>query len=298
MNSVIRKAMRLAYARLPLALAFLLIFGTAGIESQAPRPAETQSFEVASVRPNKSEGASSLSSLSGVRTLPGGTVIATNMPLHTLIEFAYGLDVLYERVEGKSSLLNQNFDVNAKAAGDVPRGEFRKVGPVNLMMRNLLIDRFKLVVRLEERSQQGYALVRAKPDGSLGAGIRPSDLKCPRESGPTPGDTRNCAIIISDNELRADGHDMGALARAFAVQLRRPVVDRTGVSGVHEIRMKFDQFSLAEFSGLRPNVPLEARSSLPSVFTALQEQLGLKLEPQNVPARVLIVERVEPPSEN
>jgi uncharacterized protein (TIGR03435 family) len=76
------------------------------------------------------------------------------------------------------------------------------------------------------------------------------------------------------------------------------VLDRTGLAGSFEVRVNFDMVSLAELAGMRIRVPEGDRSNLPSFFTALQEQLGLKLQAERVPARVLIVEHVEPPSEN
>ena len=233
--------------------------------------------------------------------MPGGSVMAPNVSLRTLIAFAYGLDQLYERIEGESDLLDQHFDVIAKSGSDVPPAQFGKVGPLNLMMQNLLAERFKLVVRFEDHRQSGYALVRASRGGRLGPGIRASDLECPRRtagSSNTGGDTRRCSAWIMNNELSADGQGMADIARLLGVVLRQPVIDRTGLTGSYQVQMKFNQVEAAALAGLRVNVPDGSGSNLPSLFTALQEQLGLKLEPERVPARVLIVEHVEPPSPN
>jgi uncharacterized protein (TIGR03435 family) len=233
--------------------------------------------------------------------MPGGSVMAPNVSLRTLIAFAYGLDQLYERIEGESDLLDQHFDVIAKSGSDVPPAQFGKVGPLNLMMQNLLAERFKLVVRFEDHRQSGYALVRASRGGRLGPGIRASDLECPRQtagSSNTGGDTRRCSAWIMNNELSADGQGMADIARLLGVVLRQPVIDRTGLTGSYQVQMKFNQVEAAALAGLRVNVPDGSGSNLPSLFMALQEQLGLKLEPERVPARVLIVEHVEPPSPN
>jgi len=224
-------------------------------------------------------------------------VVAENVSLRTLIAFAYGLDLLYERIEGKSDLLDQNFDVLAKAASDVPLAPPGKVGPVNLMMQNLLAQRFKLVVRVDAREQSGYALVKARNDGSLGSRIRPSDLTCPPQGEKPSGDTRKCNVVVMNNEMRTDGANMIAIARMLALTLGQPVADRTGLPGSFEVRLTFDQREIAVTRGLQKSVP-GGDSNLPSLFTALQEQLGLKLESERVPARVLFIEHVERPTPN
>ena len=133
------------------------------------------SFEVASVRPNTSGGFSFV----GVQVQPSGAVTAENVSLRRIIAFAYGLDV-YQTVEGRSKLLDQNFDIRAKTAPDVRRPRAPEMGPVNFMMQRLLSQRFKLAVRGENRVQNGYSLVRAKPNGALGSRIKSSDFVCPR----------------------------------------------------------------------------------------------------------------------
>lgn len=287
-------------ARISLAsvvvLGLLLSLGSGAVVAQATHQfqAAAQSFEVASVKPNDSGDFS----LVGVRVLPGGSVVASNVSLRTLIGFAYGLDT-YDGIQGRSSLLDRSFDVMAKAAEDLTPAPPGTVGALNVMMQNLLAERFNLVVRVDERPQQGYALVRAAAKESLGSGLWPSDLTCPRRPGASsqiPGDTRTCRIRVSNNELRADGHDMSALARALSGMLRRPVVDRTGLSGSFEVRMTFDQEQLVALMGVQPGAREGVASSLPPLFTALEEQLGLKLEPERVPGRVVIVEHVEPPT--
>jgi uncharacterized protein (TIGR03435 family) len=233
-------------------------------------------------------------------------VVATNVALHTIIEFAYGLDVLFERVEGPD-LLQKRFDIMARAAGDVPRVPLRQVGPLNVMMQNLLAERFKLEVRMEERPHEGYALVRAGPDDRLGPGLRPSTLQCPRASSGSPmteaasapetGARADCTFTVINNEMHANGYQMSALAQSLSLALKSPVVDRTGLTGWYEVRMTYDQASLMELWGLKPVVD-DAGPKPPSLFVALEEQLGLKLERERVTARTLVVEHVEPPSEN
>ena len=96
------------------------------------------------------------------------------------------------------------------------------------------------------------------------------------------------------NELSAMARSMGGLADILSFVMLKPVIDQTGIVGSFDVQLTFDQL---EFAPAQFRVPLEP-SGAPSLFRAIQEQLGLKLEPQHVPARALIVEHIEPPSDN
>ena len=281
----------------------LVLMGPGSVAEHAghARLGGDQSFEVASVRPNKSTAASMFPA--SVQTRPDGSVVAVDVSLNQLIGFAYRIDGIYKTIEGGSNLLREHFDVTTKVAEPVRRAPDGEVGPTNVMMQNLLAERFKLVLRWEDRPQAGYALVRLKPDGSLGAGIRSTNRDC---SNPTtyrekpPGDTRGCAITTINGELNAAGHRMGDFARFLSRSLRRPVLDQTELLGLYDIQMTFNASELLRSrGGILPLPPEPLRdASNPSVFTALQEQLGLKLEQQRVTVSTLIVEHVEAPSEN
>jgi uncharacterized protein (TIGR03435 family) len=278
--------------RRTLVLWLFVILASAGIAGQVTKVsrAGALSFEVASVRPNNSDGVS----LAGVQTFPGGSVVGSNVSLRALIYFAYGLKT-HETIEGASDLVDRRFDVMARAAANVPIVPRGQVGPLNVMMQTLLAERFKLVVRVEDRPQQGYALVRARADGPLGQGLRPV-AKCGTATS-SAGARADCAIRVIQNEMRGNGQSMERIAGMLSTSLGRPVVDRTGIAGSFDVRMTFDHRALREFAGWP--VSSDGRpSNLPSLFTALEEQIGLKLEPQRVPARAFIVEHVEPPSEN
>jgi uncharacterized protein (TIGR03435 family) len=275
-----------------LAFALLQLLGSARTATQTDTTSD-QAFEVASVRPNTSGGDNLFSR---VETRPGGSVEAINVPLRLLIHFAYGLND-YETIEGPSSRLNDRFDVRAKAAQDVPMARWGEVGPLNLMMQELLAERFKLVVQWEDRPQPGYALVRLRDEGSLGPRIRPSDRDCSdpvarkQTLAQKPG---ACGFSVMNNELKAMDRSMAGLAQILFALMRKPVIDRTGVVGSFDVEMTFDQLEFAPAQFRRPTEP----SGAPSLFRAIQEQLGLELEPQQIPVRVLIVEHVESPSEN
>ena len=276
-------------------LVCLFISVAVGVTTHAGQLANTAppSFELASVRENRTE---SVMFGAGVRTRPDGSATAINTPLMMIIGFAYGLDGVYATLEGQSSLLKERFDISAKAAGPTNTVSSGEIGPLNVMMQKLLTDRFKLAVRWEDRSAQGYALVRLKPDGAIGPRMRSTSRDC---SNPVtyrdkpPGDDRSCALTVVNNEMVAAGHRMTDFSSYLSRHLARPVLDQTGLIGPYDIQMSFNLSLSQARAGTVPRP-----SELPSLFVALQEQLGLKLEERRVPIRILVIEHVEPPTEN
>jgi uncharacterized protein (TIGR03435 family) len=164
-------------------------------------------------------------------------------------------------------------------------------------MQQLLADRFKLAVRWEDRGQAGYALTRGSK-ATLGPRIRPSDFSCSKLTvDPPPVDkTRRCFIRVVANELDTAGRELSEIAGFLSTLLKRPVVDRTGLVGTYELQLTFDVLEIAQIGGVVAQGG--SRSNLPSLFTAIQEQWGLKLESQRINVQTLIVEHVESPSEN
>ena len=128
---------------------------------------DNPSFEVASVKPNKGDGPTESS------TQPGGRVTMINVPLRFLIRTAY--QVQDEQIVGAPNWIGaEHFDIIAKAPGDIPRPIPGNVGPLQLMMRSLLSERFKLVVHHETREFPAYELALARRDGKLGPQLHPS----------------------------------------------------------------------------------------------------------------------------
>jgi uncharacterized protein (TIGR03435 family) len=176
------------------------------------------------------------------------------------------------------------YDVEGKAASKVTDAEMEQ------MLRAMLADRFKLLAHYERRPQQTYALRVARDDGTLGPRIRPYAGDCKaygdaqragRETLAMPAPANGappCGFMMSDRRLSAGGITMERLAGNVRWQAGRIVLDRTGLSGLYEFTLETDNDV--------------------TVFTALREQLGLKLESQTVPMPVLVVDHIEPPSEN
>jgi uncharacterized protein (TIGR03435 family) len=252
-------------------------------------------FEVASIKVNKS-GSDRVS----MNVLPGGRLVATNIQLETLVAGAFGSD-------GSTSLPPSRvvmpagwagggaprFDIEAK-----PAREFRP-GEMLVAVRHLLEDRFKLAAHREMREQPAYSLVVDRADGRLGPRLKRSDLDCTdatQNRSTEPDGTLKCGIRGRAGSATGK-HTMGVLARFFTnlVPDRRMVSDRTGLAGTYEFQIDWAPEVLPA-SGDAP-VPTPAFDAV-SIFTAVREQLGLRLEPDRQQVEVLIVDRAEPPTEN
>jgi uncharacterized protein (TIGR03435 family) len=210
----------------------------------------------------------------------GSSFTATNVTLKLLIPLAWHVPSL-GLTGGPSWITTQGFDVTAKAAGTLDTDRF------GMMMQNLLKDRFNLQIHEEKREAQIYVLIPAKtglhlPNASLEpcfAGIRDS-----RSDEQVPCDAMNVTPeLIADDKV-----SMAWFASVLSGVLGRPVVDKTGFAGSFRVRLEFAPMAN---SGDRSN-------ARPSLFSALQEQLGLRLESQKEPAGILVIDHAEKPSEN
>ena len=263
----------------------------------------TMAFEVASVKRNTS-GENNIR----FGFQPGGRFNATNVPARQLLIFAYQLQN-FQLVDAPDWALDERYDVIAKAEGDVNPGPPGALGPFQLMMRSLLADRFKLVVREETREMPTYALVLNRPDGQLGPQLQRSTTDCAaiaaaargrgaRDGGPpNPGERPQCGMFGGRGQLRAGGIALSELARSLSGQVQRIVVDRTGLTGTFDFDLTYTPDQLPQGApppGAPPQPPVDPNG--PSVFTAVQEQLGLKLESQRGPVPVVVVQRMERPT--
>ena len=270
-----------------------------------PAPGKNPEFEVASVKPNTSGMAGKVS----IQTQPGGRFTAENVTGRQLIRFAYQLQDS-QLSGGPKWLDDDRFDIVAKAEGDDLGEPFLSAqsGPTSraqLMLRSLLADRFKLVVHTEAREQATYALVAARRDSTLGPQLRRSTLDCSmaadaRRPAPSAGPAA-CGIRMYPGHISAGGAGLGQLANGLANLVGRLVFDRTGLTGSFDFTLTFAPEQMpsggydkkAAALGLPPVDP-----NGPSIFTALQEQLGLKLDAQKDPVDTLFIDRVEHPVEN
>jgi uncharacterized protein (TIGR03435 family) len=249
--------------RNPSVLVLLLIGGvtTATMQDRSAPP----TFEVASVKVNTS---GDVEGTIGPR--PGGYA-ATNVPLRLLIVRAYGLRA-FQVVGGPGWIDGDRFDVVARA----PEGEPSE--RVLLMLRTLLAERFGLVTHVEAREQPIYALMTAKADARLGPQLKPSTTEC--STGPDVRCTMGGTFMGSGGSLKGIGQPLTMLATHLGTAVDRIVQDRSGLDGRYDFELSWSN---------------RDAGNVPSIFTAVREQLGLRLEPSRGPVDVLVIDRAERP---
>jgi len=242
-------------------------------------------FEVASVKTHTPSGNE------GVRLTPapGGRLTVTNVSLRLLIMFAYGIEEsqLFDVPEWAETV---TFDITAKADRDVARND------LFAMLRPLLADRFKLIVHHASREIPVYVFVVARTDGTVGRGLKASDLNC---SGAVEVGARACQFNTGFGSVRGRGMPLSTLASAIAPFAGRVVVDRTGIRGPQDFDLTWTPDRVRAAGG--PPVVENGRTidpNGPSLFTAVQEQLGLRLDARKEPVDVLIIDRAERPTED
>ena len=247
---------------------------------------------------------------------PGGRFNAVNVALWDLIRQAYNLQ-RSQLVGGPDWLETARYDIVAKAESEIPRGgPGAPIGPLNFMMQDLLEDRFKLKAHRETREMPIYALVLARSDQKLGQGLRPSTADCEAfrgrgrggaagpgagPAGPpramfTPGERPTCGMMVGPGQVAAGGIPISQLTVMLSQYTQRIVVDRTGLKGNFDIDLTFTPDRMPQ-GPLPPGVqlpPIDPNG--PSIFTAIQEQLGLKLDSERGPVEVLVIDHVERPT--
>jgi uncharacterized protein (TIGR03435 family) len=234
-----------------------------------------------------------------LRSPGGGRLTVTNFPLDRVIRWAYRLQGF--QLVGAGWTSSDRFDIIAKAEDNPPPDERQ----LQLMMRTLLADRFKLTVHSETRELPIYALALA---GKLGANVRPSTMDCAaveaavRTGGAPPapraGERPLCGININGNggNLIAGGVTMSQVALNLSSVVGRTVVDRTALNGAFDLDLHWMPDQLPQQRIGTPEVPPIIDPNGASIFTALQEQLGLKLESTKGPVDVLVIDHVEQPT--
>jgi uncharacterized protein (TIGR03435 family) len=254
-------------------------------------------FDVASVKPTAGgqvRVGDKIWTTAGLNFKPGGAFEAVNVTLGSIIRFAYGLRD-FQTVGAPEWVDTERFDIQARG----PQGAPDSDNPLRL--QSLLAERFALNVHRETRDRPSYALVLARADGSLGPRLRRSQV--PSASGLGNG---QCAPPGPPGpfNLRLCGVTMAQLAdRYLQMYMDRTVIDRSGLAGGFDLVLHFENRMIpgVGLGGGLPPSPQAAEPPAPdavSIFTALEEQLGLKLEPQTGPAEVLVIDHVERPTAN
>ena len=244
---------------------------------------DTASFELTSVKPNNSGSESSNRN----QNQPNGSFTAINATLRPFIARAYEIQV--SQVTGGPSWIDfDRFDIIGRGAEGTPTA----MRPA--MLRGLLADRFKLVTHTETREQPVYALVLARPDGRLGPKLKRSPLPCASAAvpgQPVPGCSVEGSVNGGVGTINTVGTPMDRIAAALAnYAVSRYVINRTGLEGgfdVEGLRFTAEGFGLPAAN--RPD-------DVASIFTAIEEQLGLKLEATKGPVPFVVVDSVQPPT--
>jgi uncharacterized protein (TIGR03435 family) len=258
-------------------------------QSGAPR------FDVAAIKPSSE----AMLNYMFVRAQPGGRLTAT-APVKLLIQNAYSLQP-FQIVGGPSWVESDRYEIDAKAEGNPPREQLLA------MLQPLLAERFHLQTHRETRELPVYALVVSKGGSKLPS---PQDGSCTKQDPnsapilPPPGTPPPCGRIVvraSPAGVRMLGGQvpLSEFIRVLSTVMGRTVLDRTGLTATYDISVGFTPDSLA--AGLPPlNIPSAGASDSapPSIVTAIQEQLGLKLESTKGPVNVLVIDRVERPTAN
>lgn len=246
---------------------FLTVLALGAMMTSAVHSQGARTFDAVSIReadPGTANG--------GMRLLPNGDIQVQNMRARNLIAIAHEIDAY--RVMNAPEWTNQvSYDVVAKANAATKRPE------IFAMMRTMLADRFRLTTRRETRSVEGFALVRASQ--TLGPGLKASAVNCEE----TPRETQCAGGGTTPNTMQSHGLPIANIVMLASGIVGAPIVDRTGLTGAFDI-------------DLRWSTDAAPAADAPVLPTALQEQLGLKLQRERVPTEVLVIEHVERASEN
>jgi uncharacterized protein (TIGR03435 family) len=257
------------------------------VAAQAP-----MAFDVASIKPNNSGAVAQQ-----VRFYPpSGRVTMTNVTVKRLIQNAYQLQD-QQVAGGPDWIATARFDV-------VANSELANLSAMDrwMMVRTLLAERFKLKMHTEVREQSVFGLVLARADGRLGEHLKAVTPDCaPPAAPPTaPIDLSApnlCGVIMGrPGRLNLRGVTLDVLAAELSARVGRSVLDRTSLSGRFDLDVEFAPPS-PPGSGADPAAVDRLADTLPSIYTAIQEQLGFKLEPQKGSVTVTVIDGAEKPVE-
>ena len=277
-----------------VAIALILSVAPSTAFTQAPVGVIRRTFEVASVKPNHSGDARL--SFGG----PPGRYEIVNAPLRTIVRVAHQVQD-YQIVEAPGWIATERFDILATTPAVVPTERAE-------MLRNLLAERFNLRAHIERREMPIFEMVLTRSDGQLGQAARATGVNCAERAAgrnggaPPPAtpagvrlDRPLCGLMLRPGALMAGAMTMGEFARALAPQVNRFVLDRTGITGFFDFDVQFTPEQITPPPpGVPPLPPVDPNG--PSLFTALQEQLGIRLNATRGPIEVLVIDAITRPT--
>lgn len=242
----------------------LVLLAASSLATSAQASTPTPSFEVASVRPGDGN-AKPIPGVLPISQFPTNRFYLHNLSIETIISTAFGVN--QSKINGPDWMDSTYLSIDAKIEGD----QQLTMDQIRPLLQNLLAQRLGLKVHHESRSASGFELVFAKG----GPKLQPSK------------NDKHYGQILPDR-LEGTNETPSNIASFISFAIGQPVVDHTGLSGSYDIKLSYAP----------PNDP-NANSTNPDIFTAVQEQLGLKLEPAKVPVDYLIIDHVDrTPTEN
>lgn len=274
-----------------VALTLLLAAATSDVVLSQTAAPGGPTFDVVSIKRRLNEDGPATANFE-----PGGRFVMVNAPITALIGRAYPRT--NPRLAGAPDWLGrESYDITATASGNPTPAEMEP------MLQALLAERFKLAIHVETEQQESFALIAARKDGRLGPGLRKLEVgvdcagraaatragQLPPPLAPAKNGLAPCIVRAYDGIVLSGGIPMAHLANSLTFPAGRTVVDKTGLTDQYEVTLNY-----------RPG-PISAEDRLgepPSLFTALQEQLGLKLESIRSVVEVLVIDHIERPTSN
>jgi uncharacterized protein (TIGR03435 family) len=291
----------------------LLLFAASTVSNSgfSQSPGETRpAFEVASIKPNTSP-----QMVMSVGIQPGGRFVANGMTFRSLMTLAYRVRD-FQIIGGPNWITSDLWNIEARAEeGSVPPrsgpADPTTPDPIALRLQSLLEDRFQLKLHRETRELAAYELVIAKGGSKVKLSEDQSPIKPPdrgdsskppqvfRPGGPMP----RGSMWMRVGGLEANGVEFSSFVQMLSQQVGRTIIDKTGLKGLVDLKLQWTPEMGQRGTPFGPlpaggDPPPASDPSGPSIFTAVQEQLGLKLESTKGPVEVLIIDSVEKPTEN
>jgi uncharacterized protein (TIGR03435 family) len=272
--------------------ASLVLLGSS-VFGQTSAPA----FEVVSINPRAAGDAM----LPPAQAPPPNRFVRANATLVDLVRYAFGLQEF--QVDGGPAWVRSNrYEVTATASSPPPTDQMR------LLVQRMLHDRFALKTHTETRELNTYALMTARRDRRLGERMRPSSIDCasiidagkvvmPTAGGPPPQCFWFIAGMNGVNRMRVDGIRMSRFLTLLEPMAQRKITDKTGLDGPYDIDLEYLPDRGPTFGPPPPGTSPPATET-PALLTALQDQLGLKLESERGPVEIVVIDSAEPPPPN
>ena len=256
------------------------LIASASLSAQVPATDSAATFEVVSVKPLPASTSTS------ARYRPEPARFSGDFSVTAAVAFAYQIEST--RVVGAPQWAKDvRYEINAATAP-------RNPGDIQSMMRHLLAERFALKVHRERRPIPVYALLLSRADGGLGPNLQRVERDCTRPASNLSG----CSISWGTGRYRQNGQDWGAFVGSLETRLNvgRPIVDKTGLSGQFDITLEWNPDVTRVPEGVSSAPTFAELQAPPVLFTAVREQLGLKLESDTAAMDVLVIDSVNRPT--